>query len=160
MNISLKDYLPIIYIYLFSFLVTLNLTFYNDYLLRNSLLVFLGTFSLTFAGLKFYNFKGFLNSFVEYDFVSKKFIFYAYIFPIFELIFGVLFLFQFENFYLEVLCLIFFSINFISVMNALLKKQKYMCACLGGMFNVPLSYVSLIENITMISGVLFLLITK
>lgn len=160
MKLTLKDYLPIIYIYIFSLLITLNLTFFNSYLLRNSILVFLGTFSLIFAGLKFYNFKGFIDSFVEYDFISKKVILYAYIFPFFELLFGLSFLFQYEFWLIEFLCLAFFSINLISVLNALLKKQKFMCACLGGLFNVPLSYVSLLENITMIAGVLFLIITK
>jgi hypothetical protein len=42
------------------------------------------------------------------------------------------------------------------VVNALLKKQKFVCACLGGLFMVPLSYVALMENITMLLGIAYL----
>jgi len=42
----------------------------------------------------------------------------------------------------------------------LFQKKKFVCACLGGLLNVPLSYVSLAENLTMIGGILFLFITR
>jgi len=158
MKITLKDYLPIIYIYLFSFFVSLTLWIYYSYSFRYSLLIFLGSFSLVFSVLKFYNYKGFIESFMEYDFISKKIRFYAYSFPFFEFAFGIAFVLRAEVFLLEIFCLLFFSLNLLSVLNALLKKQKYMCACLGGLFNVPLSYVSLFENLTMIGGILLLII--
>lgn len=156
MKITLKDYLPIIYIYAVSFLVALNLTFYYAPVLRISIMWFLGAFALIFAVLKIVKLQGFVDSFVEYDFISKKFKYYAYAFPFFELIFGLTFILKYQNIWLELLCLIFYSVNLLSVARALLKKQKFMCACLGGFFAVPLSYVSLMENITMILGVGYL----
>ena len=158
MKIGIKSYLPIIYIYFSSILSVVFLILFFSLSFREIVLYFLGIFILIFSFLKIINFKGFVDSFTEYDFISQKIKLYAYLFPFFELIFGLLFLFKIEILYLEVLCLIFFAINLVSVVNALTKKKKFVCACLGGLFEVPLSHVSLVENITMIIGVLYLLI--
>ena len=160
MKISWRDYLPLIYIYIFSLLITLNITFYYSLLLRESALFFLGIFSLIFGILKIIKLNSFVDSFIEYDFISKKIKAYAYAFPFIELIFAVSFLLRRELILIELVCLIFYSLNLISVINALLQKKKFVCACLGGLFNVPLSYVSLAENLTMIGGILFLFITR
>jgi hypothetical protein len=101
-----------------------------------------------------------VDSFIEYDFISKKIKAYAYAFPFIELIFAVSFLLRRELILIELACLIFYTLNLVSVINALLQKKKFVCACLGGLFNVPLSYVSLAENLTMIGGILFLFITR
>lgn len=160
MKMSWKDYLPVFYIYVFSFLITLNLTFYYTLVFRHSILYFLGFFSIIFAVLKIINLKGFVESFAEYDFISKKFIYYAYAFPFIELIFGIFFVLLRENIFLTAFCFIFYTLNLVSVLLALLKKQKFVCACLGGLFNVPLSYVSLLENLTMLGGVIYLFIIR
>jgi len=160
MKITWKDYLPVFYVYIFSFLITLNLTFYYTLVLRTSLLYFLGIFSIIFAILKIINLKGFVESFVEYDFISKKVIFYAYVFPFLELIFGITFVLLYENIILTAVCIIFYLLNLISVILALFKKKKFVCACLGGLFNIPLSYISLLENITMLIGIIYLFIIR
>ena len=156
MKMTWKDYLPIIYIYIFSFLISLNLTFYFTLNLRTFVLYFLGIFALIFAVLKLIKLQGFVDSFVAYDFISKKIRFYAYVFPFFELLFAISFLIKFEIIWLEAFCFFFYFLNLISMINALLKKQKFVCACLGGLFMVPLSYVALMENITMLLGIAYL----
>ena len=157
---SWKDYLPLIYVYIFSLLITLNVTFYYSFLFRESVLLFLGIFSLIFGILKIIKLKSFVDSFIEYDFISKKVKAFAYAFPFIELIFAVSFLLRRELILIELACLIFYTLNLVSVIKALLQKKKFVCACLGGLFNVPLSYVSLAENLTMIGGILFLFITR
>lgn len=157
MKYSIRDYLPIIYIYLFSILIPLNLVFYNSWGWLYPIIWFLGLFSLIFAVLKIINFKGFVESFVEYDFISKKFLPYAYAFPFFELFFALSLLTTRNYPWIMWTCLVFYAINLASVTNALLKKKMFMCACLGGVFKVPLSYVSLLESLTMIAGMAYLL---
>lgn len=159
MKISIKSYLPIIYIYLSSILSVFFLNWFFMLTFREIILYFLGIFILIFSFLKIINIKGFVQNLIEYDFISRRFKIYAYLFPFFELFFGILFLLKIEILYLEVLCLVFFTLNLVSVINALRKKKQFVCACLGGLFEIPLSYVSLIENVTMIVGVLFLLLT-
>ena len=36
-------------------------------------------------------------------------------------------------------------------MNSLLKKQTFQCACLGTILNVPLSSITLIEDLAMVA---------
>jgi hypothetical protein len=94
---------------------------------------------------------------LEYDFIAQKFKSYAYAFPIFEVVFGVLFILQKEYLYLEYLCLVLFITNIIVIANALEKRRNFTCACMGGLFNLPLSYVSILESLTMVIGTIYLI---
>ena len=158
MKTEIKSYLPIIYIYFSTFLSVFFLQSFFNLSTREVIQYFLGIFVLIFAFFKIYNIKGFVKNFIEYDFISQKIKVYAYLFPFFELFFGLLFLLKIEILYLEFLCLALFSINTFSIFNALSKKKQFTCACLGGLFELPLSRVSLIENLTMIFGIIYLLV--
>ena len=159
MKVSIKNYLPLIYIYLISLILALCYNFYFQIPARNFLVVFLGIFSITFGALKIIRLNDFVEAFSEYDFISQKSRVYGYLFPFFELFFGLSFLLLIDNLLIELFCLTFFTINLFSVILALQKKQKFICACLGDLIKVPLSKVSLIENLTMIFGILFLILT-
>jgi len=158
MKTEIKSYLPIIYIYFSTFLSVFFLESFFNLSTREVIQYFLGISVLIFAFFKIYNFKGFVKNFIEYDFISQKIKVYAYLFPFFELFFGLLFLLKIEILYLEFLCLALFSLNTFSIFNALSKKKQFACACLGGLFELPLSRVSLIENLTMIFGIIYLLV--
>ncbi len=43
------------------------------------------------------------------------------------------------------------SISFIGVLQSVLNKQKIQCACLGDVFNLPMSTVTIIEDALMIA---------
>jgi hypothetical protein len=118
----------------------------------------LGIFSLIFSIVKIVRINDFVEAFSEYDFLTQKFRIYGYLFPFFELLFGITFLLLVDNLYIEIFCLILFTLNLLSVLNALSKKRKFVCACLGDLIQVPLSKVSLLENITMILGSLILIL--
>lgn len=154
---TLLDYLPVFYVYIFSLLISLNIVFFFDLNLRSLYLYFLGFFSLTFGILKVVNFRIYQENLLEYDILAQKFKPYTYIFPIFEIIFGLLFIFQKEFLVLEYLCIILFTLNIVVIANALEKKDTFKCACMGGLFNLPLGYVSLLESLTMVIGTIYLI---
>ncbi len=55
------------------------------------------------------------------------------------------------------------SISIIGVLQAVLNKKKIQCACLGAVFNLPMSTITIIEDALMIlmSGIMvFVLIFK
>ena len=160
MKEKILTFLPVFYVYVVSLLITLNLTFYYSLQTRISIIYFLGFFSLIFGVLKLIRFRGFVESLMEYDIISQKVKFYAYIYPFFEIIFGVLFILQKEYLLLEYICLGFFLANLVSVTLALEKRKQCYCACMGGLFKFPLSHVSLIENLTMILGLVVLIYTR
>jgi len=158
MKIKLSDYLPIIYIYVFSITLTYVIKIFLNIDLRDSISIFLGIFSLIFAFFKIIRLRDFVEAFSEYGFVTQKARFYGLVFPFLELIFGISLLFLLDIVLIELLCLLFFSLNFISVLNALNKNKKFVCACLGDLIKLPLSKVSLIENLTMIFGIIYILL--
>ena len=160
MKEKILTFLPVFYVYIVSLLITLNLTFYYSLQTRISIIYFLGFFSLIFGVLKLVRYRGFVESLREYDVISQKIKIYAYIYPFFEIIFGVLFILQKEYLLLEYICLGFFLANLVSVTLALEKRKKFYCACMGGLFKLPLSYVSLVENLTMIIGLVVLIYTR
>jgi len=157
MKTEIKSYLPIIYIYVFSITLTYVTKIFFNFNLSDSISIFLGIFSLTFAFFKILKLRDFVEAFSEYDFFTQKFRLYGFLFPFLELLFGASFLFLLDIVWIELLCLIFFSVNFISVLNALNKDKKFVCACLGDLIKLPLSKVSLIENLTMIFGVIYII---
>lgn len=154
---NIVTFLPVFYVYIFSLLLSLNLVFFFNLNTRSFYLYFLGFFSLTFGILKIINYKTYIESVLEYDFVAQRFKPYAYLFPIFEIIFGLLFIIHKEILYVEYFCILLFTLNIIVIANALEKKRDYSCACMGGLFNLPLSYVSLLESLTMVVGSLYLI---
>jgi len=150
-------YLPVFYVYAFSLLISLNIVFFYSLNLRSLFLFFLGFFSISFGVLKLINLKSYFESVLEYDFIVQKFNFYAYLIPIFEIVFGALFVLQKEYLFIEYLCIIFFTLNIVVIANALEKKRNFTCACMGGLFKIPLSYVSLLESLTMVLGTIYLI---
>ena len=112
MKEKILTFLPVFYVYIVSLLVTLNLTFYYSLQTRISIIYFLGFFSLIFGVLKLIRYRGFIESLLEYDVISQKLKIYAYVYPFFEIIFGVLFILQKEYLLLEYICLGFFFTSF------------------------------------------------
>jgi len=157
MRFKVRDYLPLIYIYLLTALLTGISFIYFVFSFKSLIFIFLGIFSVMLSLLKIIRIRDFVEAFSEYDFISQKFKIYAYIFPFLELFLGISFLLIIENILLEFLCLALFILNFYSVALALRKRRKFVCACLGDLIKLPLSYVSLIENLTMILGILYLI---
>jgi hypothetical protein len=154
---KILEYLPVFYVYIFSLLISLNIVFFYDLALRSLVLYFLGFFSLTFGVLKFYDLKTYVQNVLEYDLIAQNFKPYAYIFPFFEVIFGILFILQKEILFLEYFCIALFLTNIAIIANALEKKKNFRCACMGGVFKLPLSYVSLLESLTMVLGSVYLI---
>jgi hypothetical protein len=53
--------------------------------------------------------------------------------------------------YTNIFAFIIMGISTIGVANALRHRQKIQCACLGTVFELPMSTVTIIENTTMIA---------
>ncbi len=110
---------------------------------------FMGFFFLIFSMFKFFDIHGFTNGFRMYDIIAKQTHTYAYIYPFIELALGVLYL---SRMYLYTACIITLVVMFISaigVIRSVTSGMNLKCACLGTALNVPLSTVSIIENIGM-----------
>ena len=108
----------------------------------------LGYFFVIFSLFKLLNIKGFADSFSNYDLIASKVPSYGTIYPFIELTLGICFLANFGLLYVNVLTFIIMSVGSIGIGKSLKNKDQLECACLGASFSLPLTPVTLIENLT------------
>jgi copper chaperone CopZ len=111
---------------------------------------FMAGFFLVFSFFKLLNLKGFAESYVMYDVIAKRWSTWAYIYAFVELGLGIAFLTQFNPFVTNLTALVVMSISIIGVLQSVLNKKQIKCACLGAVFNLPMSTVTIVEDLLMI----------
>ncbi|MDB4192274.1 heavy-metal-associated domain-containing protein [Flavobacteriaceae bacterium] len=118
---------------------------------------FMAGFFIVFSFFKFLNLTGFAESYAMYDILAKRVKAYGLVYPFIELILGVAYLTGFEPTitYIATICIMGFSS--IGVIQSVLDKKKIRCACLGAVFNLPMSMVTIIENLIMVLMALIML---
>jgi prepilin signal peptidase PulO-like enzyme (type II secretory pathway) len=89
---------------------------------------------------------------------QKKFKFYSYLYPFIEFFLGIAYLIRWHSFYINLITFIIMIIGAIGVAIELSKKRTITCACLGLVFKIPMTYVTLIENVTMAAMALLMAI--
>ena len=147
----LDTYKPVLLIFFYIFSITTLIE-----LSQNSLDIsrwmrhFMAGFFLTFSFFKMLNLKGFKESYVMYDIIARKFPAWGYIYAFTELGLGIAFLINFDPIITNSVTLIIMSISIIGVLKTVLDKKSIKCACLGDVFNLPMSTVTIIEDGLMI----------
>ena len=118
---------------------------------------FMAGFFIVFSFFKFLNLTGFAESYAMYDILAKRVKVYGLVYPFIELILGAAYLTGFEPTitYIATICIMGFSS--IGVIQSVLDKKKIRCACLGAVFNLPMSMVTIIENLIMVLMALIML---
>lgn len=111
---------------------------------------FMAGFFLVFSAFKFLDLRGFAEGYSTYDLLAKRFFVYGYVYPFLELSLGILYLTGMFPTFTQIATIIIMGFSSIGVIKSLLKKQKFQCACLGTIIKVPLSSVTLIEDLTMV----------
>lgn len=107
-------------------------------------------FFLVFSAFKLLDIRGFAEGYSTYDLLAKRWFTYGYIYPFLELSLGILYLAQLLPTLTQIATVIIMGFSSMGVINSLLKKQKFQCACLGTILKVPLSNITLIEDLTMV----------
>ncbi len=110
----------------------------------------MGGFFIVFSFFKMLNLRGFASSYASYDVIAKRWMPYGYVYPFIELALGVAFLLRFKPFATNLATVVVMAISSIGVIQSLLQKKKIQCACLGTVFNLPMSSVTLIEDLLMV----------
>lgn len=111
---------------------------------------FMGGFFVAFAFFKLLNIQGFADTYRMYDVVAKRIPAYGYVYPFIELLLGIAYLTGVQPFATNLVTVVVMTISAIGVVQSLLQKRKIRCACLGTVFNLPMSTVTLIEDVLMI----------
>lgn len=108
--------------------------------------MFMGLFFVTFSFFKMLDLEGFAMSYYSYDIVAQKWMGYGYIYPFIELALGIAYLTHFEPVITNSVTLVVMTVSTIGVLRSVLRKSKFKCACLGTVFNLPMSTVTLVED--------------
>lgn len=147
-----ETYKPIVLIFSFITGVTLLVQLGNHhFMFMQWMQHFMAGFFLVFSFFKLLNLKGFAESYAMYDVVAKCIPAWGYIYAFTELGLGVAYLTGVAPYIVNVIALVVMSVSIIGVLQTVLNKQKIQCACLGAVFNLPMSTVTIIEDGLMIA---------
>lgn len=113
--------------------------------------VFMAGFFLVFSFFKLLNLEGFADSYVMYDVIARKFKPWAYLYAFIELGLGLAFAMNIYPVVTNAITLVVMSVSIIGVLQTVLNKRSIQCACLGAVFNLPMSTVTIIEDGLMIA---------
>lgn len=146
---DIKKFVPLIVI----FSIIIVLTFLKQGQTgswHGAMLDFMGFFFVIFGGFKIINWKGFVESYRTYDVLAKKSEAYAYAYPLIELGLGIAYLMRFELTLTNWITVLVMGVSTIGVARALMAKRKIVCACLGAVFKIPMTKVTLLEDVLML----------
>lgn len=119
---------------------------------------FMGFFFLGFAFFKLLNIPAFADAFSTYDVVAKRSRLYALAYPWIELGLGVLFVSGALPLVANGVTAGVMAIGLVGVVGAVFRKQVIQCACLGTVFNLPMSVVTIVENSVMLAMAIAMLV--
>ncbi|HTD97792.1 MAG TPA: cation transporter [Mucilaginibacter sp.] len=144
-------YKPILLIFAYIAAVSLISAFSDDHFnLIRGLRIFMAGFFIIFSFFKMLDLNGFADSYSMYDIVAKKFRAWGYIYPFVELSLGLAFAANLQPGIFNYITLVVMSASIVGVLQSVLNKRKIRCACLGAVFNLPMSTVTIIEDALMI----------
>ncbi len=150
MRYSLKDFLPLITIFLLICLFTITRQFMaGEWNMMQAMNDFMAGFFIIFGSFKIINLRNFAKAYREYDLLAKKSIGYAYLYPFIEIGLGVAYLFQFMPIATNVITYVVMLFSAVGVALELAEGKQIMCACLGMVFKLPMTYVTLFEDLLM-----------
>ncbi|MES2344618.1 MAG: MauE/DoxX family redox-associated membrane protein [Chlamydiota bacterium] len=149
MKKTIERYVPLFVLVLIAILAAMALVYHTKGGLFTWMHFFMGFFLCQFAMLKLFNLSGFVDGFLMYDLIAKKYRGYAYLYPFIELGLGLSYLSFILPPVTYIITLLVMIVGTIGVIKALMQHLDVRCACMGTLLNVPLSTVTLVEDIAM-----------
>lgn len=153
----LQTYKPILLIFTYITVISLIASWHDGAIYwMDTMRIFMAGFFLTFSFFKMLDLEGFKDSYAMYDIVAKKITVWGSIYPFIEIFLGLSYALNFHPLETNLVTLVVMIVSIIGVLQSVLNKRKIKCACLGAVFNLPMSTVTIIEDALMIgmSGIM------
>lgn len=125
---------------------------------KSIMIDFMAGFFLVFGSFKLIKLPAFVEAYAMYDIVSRRVRIYGYLYPFIELALGVAFLMRYQIVTVAWITLILMLINSIGAYRGIRDKKILTCACLGTVFKLPMSYVTIGEDLLMATMALMMVI--
>lgn len=137
----LRSYYPL--------LVIMGLIAVASFAGQSWMMSFMAGFYIVFGAFKLLDVPAFADAYARYDIIAKVFKPWGYAYPFVELALGFAFLFWVQMGPAVWLALILSVIGAIGVIKSVRAKETIQCACLGTVFQLPMSTVTIVENVGM-----------
>lgn len=111
---------------------------------------FMAGFFLVFSFFKLLDLRGFADSYATYDIIARWWQGWGYCYALIELALGLAFLANIVPLFTNGFTFVVMSLSIVGVLQSVLNKRKIRCACLGAVFNLPMSTITIIEDALMI----------
>ncbi len=156
---SLQTFLPLITIFSIVIGITVIHQWYYGFNLHEALRIFMASFFLVFGFLKVINIGEFAEAYSMYDIIAKRIYWYGYVYPYIEVALGIAYLLNWRPKMVNMFTLCMMIVCATGVFIELRAGKKMVCACLGAIFKVPMTYVTLLEDLLMavMAGLMLLL---
>jgi hypothetical protein len=156
---TFQKLLPLISMFgVIAILTAITMYIKQDYSFMTGMMSMMAYFFLVFGLFKLSNLSAFADAYMTYDILAKKSRTYALLYPFIEIGLGVLYFFLIGGIYRDIFTFIIMSIGTIGVWKALQNKDEIPCACLGTIFSVPMTKVTLFENLFMVLMALYMVV--
>ena len=147
-----ETYKPILIVFAYITGVTVLIEIVSyEFLWMRWMQNFMAAFFIVFSFFKILDVKGFAEKYASYDIIAKRWIGWGYIYAFIELGLGMAYLLRFNPMITNIATFVVMSISIIGVLQTVLNKRKIKCACLGAVFNLPMSTITIIEDALMIA---------
>jgi copper chaperone CopZ len=147
-----ETYKPVLLIFFFVTTISLLAAWQTQHhFAMNWCRYFMAGFFFAFSFFKLLDVKGFAESYAMYDLIAKRIPFYGKVYPFIELSLGFLFLLNWQPLWVNLFTFLLMSVSLGGVLQSVLNKTKIRCACLGAVFNLPMSTVTIIEDGLMVA---------
>jgi copper chaperone CopZ len=111
---------------------------------------FMAGFFLVFSFFKLLDVPAFADAYAGYDLLAKRWHDWGLIYPFVELALGLAYLANWNPLLTNWVTLIVMGFSAIGVIQAVLNKRSIRCACLGAVFKLPMSTVTIVEDVGMV----------
>jgi copper chaperone CopZ len=111
---------------------------------------FMAGFFLVFSFFKLLNINAFAKAYAQYDLLAARWLGWGRIYPFVELALGVAYLTNASPTITYWVTIVIMSFSAIGVIRAVVSRTQIQCACLGTVFNLPMSTVTIVEDVGMV----------
>ncbi len=146
-----KTYKPLLLIFGFITGVSLIVATRNGFSELVFMNSFMAGFFLVFSFFKLLDVRGFASTYRMYDLLAMRVPAYGFVYPFLELILGLAYLTGFNSYLTNIATVALMGFSSLGVIRSVVDKKQIQCACLGAVFNLPMSTVTIVEDLVMVA---------
>ena len=133
-----------------SLLVQIGMNGLASVTMMETMRYFMAGFFLVFSFFKLLDINAFANAYSGYDLLARRWRGWGLIYPFVELALGIAYLAQSNPLITHWVTIIVMGFSAIGVIRAVASKTQIQCACLGTVFKLPMSTVTIVEDVGMV----------